>query len=467
MAAVDVQRRWRERLRRRAAERAAQRRSAVTLLQHAARGRLARRHAKCLICLEEMPFASLVSTVPDSRCHRICGGCAHSYVDNAIREGKMYIRCPGEGCSHLMQPEPFASRAALAMYRVNMRASHQNRFAGESDAAFVGFCREQTRMCPACGVVIWRYAGCNHMTCRCGNEFDWTAQSARVVALPSSPTGTSQPPSSVHQMVRSFERLPGNATCFDCGGASARWVSLSFGTTLCLECAGAHRNLGVEKSFVRSLALDTLSYADAATLVRSGGNSAFSRFMRSREASPAWVALSIAERYDTRAAGEYRRRLHALRVEMTDDEAAAGDGAGEGAGEGASASERDGGRGGERGGGGSEVDALARRPRVLDNVLPILASAGDGQRARAELWSGNATNAGNARNAWRLADLPGPAAEEASPASARDIDDARHARILEGMERLLLMGFGMQAAREALDRHGGNVQRAALTLVGG
>ncbi|XP_007517484.1 arf-GAP with coiled-coil, ANK repeat and PH domain-containing protein 2 [Erinaceus europaeus] len=51
--------------------------------------------------------------------------------------------------------------------------------------------------------------------------------------------------------------IPGNANCCDCGLADPRWASINLGITLCIECSGIHRSLGVHFSKVRSLTLDT------------------------------------------------------------------------------------------------------------------------------------------------------------------------------------------------------------------
>ncbi|XP_077204064.1 arf-GAP with coiled-coil, ANK repeat and PH domain-containing protein 2 isoform X2 [Paroedura picta] len=58
----------------------------------------------------------------------------------------------------------------------------------------------------------------------------------------------------------SFQRvqsIAGNAACCDCGLADPRWASINLGITLCIECSGIHRSLGVHFSKVRSLTLDS------------------------------------------------------------------------------------------------------------------------------------------------------------------------------------------------------------------
>ncbi|XP_075717862.1 arf-GAP with coiled-coil, ANK repeat and PH domain-containing protein 2 isoform X3 [Rhinoderma darwinii] len=51
--------------------------------------------------------------------------------------------------------------------------------------------------------------------------------------------------------------IPGNTKCCDCGLPHPRWASINLGITLCIECSGIHRSLGVHFSKVRSLTLDT------------------------------------------------------------------------------------------------------------------------------------------------------------------------------------------------------------------
>ncbi|KAJ8368187.1 hypothetical protein SKAU_G00082150 [Synaphobranchus kaupii] len=50
---------------------------------------------------------------------------------------------------------------------------------------------------------------------------------------------------------------PGNQRCCDCGENDPRWASINLGITMCIECSGIHRSLGVHLSKVRSLTLDS------------------------------------------------------------------------------------------------------------------------------------------------------------------------------------------------------------------
>ena len=51
--------------------------------------------------------------------------------------------------------------------------------------------------------------------------------------------------------------ISGNEVCADCNAEGPQWASINFGVTLCIECSGIHRGLGVHVSKVRSITLDT------------------------------------------------------------------------------------------------------------------------------------------------------------------------------------------------------------------
>ncbi|CAG7725014.1 unnamed protein product [Allacma fusca] len=59
------------------------------------------------------------------------------------------------------------------------------------------------------------------------------------------------------RVVESILKVDGNHFCCDCGAPDPEWASVNLGITLCIECSGIHRSLGVHHSKVKSLKLDT------------------------------------------------------------------------------------------------------------------------------------------------------------------------------------------------------------------
>lgn len=67
-----------------------------------------------------------------------------------------------------------------------------------------------------------------------------------------------------------FLKIPGNAQCCDCRGSDPRWASINLGITLCIECSGVHRSLGVHYSKVRSLTLDAWETENVKVMMELG-----------------------------------------------------------------------------------------------------------------------------------------------------------------------------------------------------
>ena len=77
---------------------------------------------------------------------------------------------------------------------------------------------------------------------------------------------------STRQRLMELVQLEGNDQCADCGEPNPGWASVNIGVFLCTQCAGVHRSLGVEKSFILSLTLDVWTHEQVDALIERGGN---------------------------------------------------------------------------------------------------------------------------------------------------------------------------------------------------
>ncbi len=106
--------------------------------------------------------------------------------------------------------------------------------------------------------------------------------------------------------LREVLTLKGNEKCCDCPSVDASWASVNHGILLCLECAGKHRSLGVQNSFIRSIYMDTWSQ-DQVDMMLQGGNRQLQEYFEKLKIEVA--SLSVEKLYQTRASAHYREKL--------------------------------------------------------------------------------------------------------------------------------------------------------------
>jgi len=112
---------------------------------------------------------------------------------------------------------------------------------------------------------------------------------------------------------RFFEQqMERGVQCVDCHSYDAKWASVSYGTYLCMDCAGRHRGLGVHLSFVRSTSMDRWTSRQL-RLMQVGGNEKFLSFLEGYPQLSGAIQTQEActARYSSRAAQFYRDVLDA------------------------------------------------------------------------------------------------------------------------------------------------------------
>ncbi|KAL3778172.1 hypothetical protein ACHAWO_000545 [Cyclotella atomus] len=104
------------------------------------------------------------------------------------------------------------------------------------------------------------------------------------------------------QQQTSLLSIKGNALCAECSTSNPSWCSLTYGITLCLDCAGVHRGLGVHLSFVRSITMDDWN-SDQYNQMLRGGNDKWDEAWKQGNATAqfrekqAWKAVRDGEKW--------------------------------------------------------------------------------------------------------------------------------------------------------------------------
>lgn len=106
------------------------------------------------------------------------------------------------------------------------------------------------------------------------------------------------------KLVEEVSKQPDNMLCVDCNSRNPKWVSIRYGTFMCLDCAGMHRSLGVYLDFIKSIGLDTWS-REAYLPVKYGGNKAFKEYIETHKLQDS----SISDKYQNQKVIEYSKLL--------------------------------------------------------------------------------------------------------------------------------------------------------------
>lgn len=84
---------------------------------------------------------------------------------------------------------------------------------------------------------------------------------------------------------------PENQTCADCKSSRPNWYSLNFAVTICYNCSGEHRNLGLHITRVISTKLDCWT-AEEIAVAEAVGNQRANKYWEARKPSTATGQLS-------------------------------------------------------------------------------------------------------------------------------------------------------------------------------
>jgi hypothetical protein len=117
----------------------------------------------------------------------VCWGCLKKHSLSAIKSGKLFVRCPFEGCGRSLQtlelkrhvcPKDY-SKLVQGLKEAEEGVQQQddddnNGGGGGGGGGFGGIEGIELRLCPRCNVRIEKNEGCSSMVCyRCGEHFGW------------------------------------------------------------------------------------------------------------------------------------------------------------------------------------------------------------------------------------------------------------------------------------------------------
>ena len=123
----------------------------------------------------------------DGAC-KFCPGCVKMTIRTAVDAGRWNIQCASHKCKAKLADADIvrcAGKEVLKQHRDNLTQGHSKWLSrvktGDGiEPEFRTFLQENVRSCPTCKVLIYRYAGCDHMSCRCGAHFNWQQKEARL-----------------------------------------------------------------------------------------------------------------------------------------------------------------------------------------------------------------------------------------------------------------------------------------------